>query len=91
MKHLLEESARRAIAYLDGLPQRPEPYCRHFRQQLTLVGKVLVRRRVADAGPASQLAQGELPVLLLLQDLQRRIDQCPAEIAMVIGASAASF
>ena len=54
-------------------------------EEIELFGKMIVGRAVADAGAARHLSEREGPVLLLGDQLQRRVDQGATEIAVMIG------
>ena len=67
------------------LRQHLEPRRRDGSQKLTLVGKVLVRRIVTDAGAPGEFAQRKLKALRLAQDFERGLDDRAAQVAVVVG------
>ena len=69
-----------------ALGQRLEAARGDGGQKVALFRKVLVRRIVTDAGAPRDLAQREGPILRLVEQRQRRLDERGGEIAVMIGA-----
>src|ERR1700691_5307815 len=70
--------------------QRLKAARRHGSQKVAFFRKVFVRRVVADARAPSHLAQGEVPILLLIEQSQCSFDERGSEIAVVIGTRGAA-
>ncbi len=69
----------------DALGQQVEAGRRYRREQLALLGKMLVGGVVAYPGAARELAQGKIHALGFAQDFERRGDDGTAQIAVMIG------
>jgi hypothetical protein len=54
------------------------------REEGLLVAEVSVRRRVAHADPRRELAQGDAPGALARDPRDRRVDQRPPQVAVVV-------
>src|SRR2546427_1666725 len=82
----LEEVAGASIRAPQLGGQLHEPLGGDGRQQPGLVAEVMHGRRVRDAHASREIAQAEGRQPIMLDNLQRGLDQRPTQVAVVIGA-----